>query len=65
VPYHRGKRRFFSIVPLDWTDVDEARKLPFSDPRDRLIAGTAIRLDMPLITRDETITRSRLLETVW
>jgi PIN domain nuclease of toxin-antitoxin system len=34
-------------VPLDWTDVDEAHKLPFSDPSDRLIAGTATRLDMP------------------
>jgi PIN domain nuclease of toxin-antitoxin system len=55
----------FAIMPLDWLDVEEARKLPFADPYDCLIAGTAIRLNMPLITRDHVIVDSKLVETVW
>jgi PIN domain nuclease of toxin-antitoxin system len=55
----------FDIAPLDWLDVDAARKLPFQDPYDCLIAGTAIRLEVPLITRDETIAESGLVETFW
>ena len=55
----------FAIMPLDWLDVEEARRLPFADPYDCLIAGTAIRLNMPLITRDHVIVDSKLVETVW
>lgn len=55
----------FAIEPLDWVDIDEARKLPFSDPYDCLIGGTAIRMAMPLITRDSVIVDSGLVETVW
>ena len=58
---HKG----FSIVPLEWFDVNEARRLPFKDPADRLIVGTAIRLDLPLITRDREIVDSGLVETIW
>jgi PIN domain len=50
----------FAIMPLDWLDVEEARKLRFADPYDCLIAGTAIRLNMPLITRDHVIVDSKL-----
>jgi PIN domain nuclease of toxin-antitoxin system len=57
--------RGFSIAALEWLDVDTARTLPFADPYDCLIAGTALRMAMPLITRDEEIVRSRLVETVW
>jgi PIN domain nuclease of toxin-antitoxin system len=47
------------IEPLVWGDVREARRLvPLVDPFDRLIAGTAGRLDAPLITGDERIRRS-------
>jgi PIN domain nuclease of toxin-antitoxin system len=35
------------------------------DPFDRLIAGTAIRLDAPLITGDERIRASGLVRTIW
>jgi PIN domain nuclease of toxin-antitoxin system len=35
------------------------------DPFDRLIAGTAIRLDAPLITGDELIHASGLVRTIW
>src|SRR5947209_6394432 len=45
---HRG----LNIVVLDWLDVNEARSVSLTDPFDRLIVGTAVRLDMPLITRD-------------
>ncbi|MBI4220963.1 MAG: type II toxin-antitoxin system VapC family toxin [Chloroflexi bacterium] len=55
----------FSIVPLEWSDVEEARKLPFKDPYDCLIAGTAVRLGLPLITRDEAVVKSSLVETCW
>ena len=58
---HRG----FDIVPLDWLDVNEARSISLIDPYDRLIVGTAIRLDMPLITRDQQIVDSGLVETIW
>jgi PIN domain nuclease of toxin-antitoxin system len=55
----------FVIEMLSWVDVDEARHLPFSDPFDCLIVGTALRLDYPLITKDEAIVDSKLVETVW
>ena len=58
---HRG----FDIVPLDWLDVNEARSISLIDPYDRLIVGTATRLDMPLITRDQQIVDSGLVETIW
>lgn len=57
--------RGFALEPLLWTDVNEARNLPFKDPFDSLIVGTAIRLGYPLITRDQAIVDSGLVETVW
>ena len=55
----------FQIQPLLWEDVNEARGLPFDDPFDCLIAGTALRIGVPLITKDTVISESGLLETVW
>jgi PIN domain nuclease of toxin-antitoxin system len=56
----------FIIEPLTWEDIEEARSLAaLTDPFDRLIAGTANRLQCPLITRDTRIARSRLVATVW
>ena len=55
----------FQIQPLLWEDVNEARGLPFDDPFDCLIAGTAFRIGVPLITKDTVISESGLLETVW
>ena len=55
----------FSIEPLLWPDVDEMRQLPFKDPFDRMIVGTAKRLRLPLITKDVDIADSGLVETVW
>jgi PIN domain nuclease of toxin-antitoxin system len=58
-------KKGFSIVSLDWLDIKEARQLPFSDPMDCFIAGTALRLDVPLITKDREIADSNLVQTVW
>jgi len=58
-------KRGFQIQPLLWEDVDAARSLPFDDPFDCLIAGTAVRLALPLITKDEAIRESGLVETIW
>ncbi len=54
------------IEPLAWEDIREARGLAgLVDPFDRLIAGTAVRLDAPLITGDERIRASGLVRTIW
>ena len=58
---HRG----FSIVPLDVMEIREARRVQLPDPADRLIVGTALRLDVPLITKDSRIAESGLVETIW
>lgn len=56
----------FPVEPLTWDDVREARGLAaLVDPFDRLIAATAVRLDVPLVTADERIQSSGLVETVW
>jgi PIN domain nuclease of toxin-antitoxin system len=54
------------IEPLGWDDVREARGLArLVDPFDRLIAATALRLDVPLLTNDERICDSGLVHTIW
>jgi len=54
------------LEPLTADDVDEARALrELRDPFDRMIAGTAIRLGLPLLTRDETMRASRRVRTLW
>ena len=55
----------FIIEPLISEDINEARHLPFPDPFDCLVAGTALRLGYPLITKDHIIADSGLVETIW
>ena len=56
----------FIVEPLLWEDIEQARLLPrLPDPFDRLIAGMANRIGCPLITRDDRITQSRRVATVW
>jgi PIN domain nuclease of toxin-antitoxin system len=54
------------IEPLFIDDVDEARRLgDLADPFDRLIAGTALRLNAPLLSRDSRMKGDRRLRIVW
>jgi PIN domain nuclease of toxin-antitoxin system len=54
------------MEPLLPEDVDEARALAgLRDPFDRIIAGTTIRLGLPLLTRDEVMTQSTRVRTWW
>lgn len=54
------------VVALERAHVSEARALPIlRDPFDRLIAGTAIALGLPLITPDTRIAESRRLRVIW
>ena len=54
------------VEGLTWDDIREARGLAgLADPFDRLIVGTALRLDVPLVTNDERIRDSGLVRTVW
>lgn len=54
------------VTPLERAHVSEARALPtLRDPFDRLIAGTAIALGLPLITPDARIAASRRLRVIW
>ena len=55
----------FSIVNLEWLDIKEARHLTLKDPFDRLIAGTALRLDATLITKDRQLVESNVVQTIW
>lgn len=59
-------RPTIQIEPLDAADVDEARALAaLPDPFDRMIAGTAVRLGLPLLTADERIAALPNVDTVW
>lgn len=52
--------------PLLRNDVEEARALAvLRDPHDRLIAGTALRLGLPLLTRDHRLSAHGRLQTIW
>jgi PIN domain nuclease of toxin-antitoxin system len=54
------------IVPLEIAHVSEARALPsLRDPFDRLIAGTAVALGVPLLTSDTRISSSGRVRVVW
>ncbi len=56
----------FVVEPLTWGDVEEAQSLQaLIDPFDRLLAGTANRLDCPLITRDRRIAESNQVAILW
>lgn len=56
----------FRVEPLTSGDVQIARDLrALRDPHDRLIAGTALRLGVPLLTADARITDSAVVAVVW
>jgi PIN domain nuclease of toxin-antitoxin system len=52
--------------PVTVDDVDAARAFTMlDDPFDRLVAGTAVRLEAPLLTADERIAKSSIVDVVW
>ena len=56
-----------TVLPIDAVIAAEAMALalPQGDPFDRVIVATARRYNLPLLTRDQAITESGLVEVVW
>ncbi len=60
--------RRFRVFPITRNIPLQAFELPANypnDPVDRLIGATALIEDMPLITADQSIRRSRAVPTIW
>ncbi len=58
----------YVLVPLDeavLAKVSAVSRTLVPDLPDRIITATALSLNVPLITVDEVITRSGLVDTVW
>lgn len=54
------------VEPLLGEDIECARQLrTLLDPFDRLIAGTALRLGVPLLSCDRRLAKERRLRVVW
>jgi len=58
----------FLVLPVTKQNALLAAQLPASfpgDPFDRIIAATALAENIPLITADQHIRRSRVVKTIW
>jgi PIN domain nuclease of toxin-antitoxin system len=58
----------FTVVPLDLRVIDEMGAIPrekVPDPFDRIIAATALTLDLPLVSADEDIQRAIGERVIW
>ena len=56
----------FEIAPLDLDVLKIAESIdPPLEMHDKLIVATAIRYDARLITKDEQITKSKAVKTIW
>ena len=62
---HLSSQRGFAIPPVDVTMLSEAYSYPFADPFDSVIVATAQVMDFPLITKDDLIRESRLVDIYW
>ncbi|MDP1722315.1 MAG: type II toxin-antitoxin system VapC family toxin [Candidatus Gottesmanbacteria bacterium] len=59
---------YFRFIPVDVHIAKSAVFLPnwsHKDPADRIIVATALRLGVPIVTKDEKIRRSKLVRTIW
>jgi PIN domain nuclease of toxin-antitoxin system len=66
LPHTPGSQ--YRLAPLDEDVVQALRRIPRDDvPEmpDRIIAATALALNLPLITRDQQIARSTLITCIW
>ena len=55
----------FLVVPLTLEVVEEIPRVPLRELHDRIVVATARLLDAALITKDDEIRASRLVETLW
>jgi PIN domain nuclease of toxin-antitoxin system len=58
----------FVVIPLDAQVASHSVQFPEgypNDPMDRMIGATALARDLPFVTADERIRRSRALKTIW
>lgn len=58
----------FTVVPLDLPVIDKMASISkdeVPDPFDRIIAATALTVDLPLVTADERIHKSLGEQAVW
>jgi PIN domain nuclease of toxin-antitoxin system len=58
----------FTVVPLDLRVLDRMAAVPreqVPDPFDRIIAATALTLDLPLVSADEDIQRAIGERVIW
>ena len=58
----------FTVVPLDLPIIDKMASISKNavpDPFDRIIAATALAIDLPLVTADEQIHESLGQQAVW
>jgi PIN domain nuclease of toxin-antitoxin system len=63
-----GVERRFVVLPITANIALQAFELPASypkDPADRIIGATALMEDIPLLTADREIRRSRAVPTIW
>jgi PIN domain nuclease of toxin-antitoxin system len=61
-------REAFTLVPLDMPILDAMAKISrdhVPDPFDRIIAATALHLDLPLVTADESIRGAIGKRAIW
>jgi PIN domain nuclease of toxin-antitoxin system len=64
----REIERRFIVFPITGKIALQAADLPATypkDPADRIIGATALIEDLPLITADKEIRRSRAVQTIW
>lgn len=62
-----GSDTVFMIVPVEWQTARSLREINGAQVRDmpdRIIAATALQLDVPLISRDSKIVLSNV-QTIW
>jgi PIN domain nuclease of toxin-antitoxin system len=58
----------FTVVPLDLRVLDKMKEIPrekVPDPFDRIIAATALTLDLPLVSADEDIQGAIRERVIW
>jgi len=59
-------KRGFDLAPLEPAVIAGTLGLgAIADPFDAAVVATALARDLPLITKDEQITRARVVDTVW